>query len=135
MNRMALILISSVALAADLELVEPQPLSVDQNGAAAATLTFHNGSSAPIELKPVLADFQHERDGKHYILRTATTWTPAGGTVPPKQYLSLKLNVTNIWEAGISKAVLRNGGQNIAVVDAGTGQTLAPGGSSDPRRL
>ena len=103
---------------ANLELQPPQPLVVDQNGNATTNLSLCNNTDGPIKFNPNLSDFEHEFDGKKYLLGTTKAWGNLPATVP-KGCISVQLTVSKIWEAGLSKATLRNGADPIAIVDLG----------------
>ena len=113
-----LVFVAFAALAADLELIAPQPLSVDSAGNATATLTLRNTSAKPVALDLAVSDFQSGRSGKSYALGAVSTLTPATGNLPAGGTQSVKLTAAKIWEAGVSMAVLRNAGAAIPTITA-----------------
>jgi hypothetical protein len=125
-----LFFLSGSALAAEKSplLVDTPLLIVDQSGKASATITLRNDSGAPIQqLRLNLSDFIHKGPaGKSYPLGTTSTLTTVNdnekeilnGTreLAKDATLTIRVTVANLWEAGQSEAVLRNGQTDIPVL-------------------
>src|SRR6185503_10170454 len=109
--------------------VDPPILRADQNGTAAATLTIRV-DEPPKEVGPpkgvlTVTDFHHQRlDKTEYPLFTAATLTAikpeeskfiAGEEPYPKGLMTVRLTVSNLWEAGLSVATLKYGDTTIPI--------------------
>lgn len=110
----------------DLIFQQPQPIIIDQSSSASVTLQFRSGP-AQTKVALSLGDFQSAATGEpqNAHVTFAALTDIAGKTVykpadelPPNTTLYVRLDITNLREAGESTAVLYNDGKQIGTLKA-----------------
>lgn len=118
--------IATAAFSASPEVaITPSPLRVDpQTNSAAATIVVRNPGQEPLDILLIAGDFVLE--GAKEGMAAKTTFTVPGETpvaelqrtLAPNETVRIRLDVTNVWQAGTSRAPLLDHTRRLAALVA-----------------